>query len=98
MKDGIKGLITIVALVSILSGLSYLGNYKEEKNKRQYNQIFLEETYNLPTKADSIYFYKQHKLEDYMVYENPLDTTKTFEEHIRLLDVPYSEMKRVVNE
>ena len=69
-----------------------------DKRKQEYNKIFLNESNKLPTKSDSIYFYQKHGLEDYIVYEDPLDTTKTFEEHIKLLDVPYSKMKRIVKE
>ncbi len=74
-------------------------NKVQERENEEYRRIFLKESnIQLPTKKDSINFYFENGLESYMIYENPLDTTKSFEEHIRLLDVSNTQIKRIVKE
>ena len=90
--------ISLLGIAGILAGYVGATHLESQKRKPEYNKIFLNESNKLPTKQDSINFYSKHGLEDYVLYENPLDTTKSFEEHIKLFDVPYSEIKRIVKE
>ena len=91
--DVIKGLVAVGSVIFISAICGVAGIRIEEKVKAKYNQILLEE---VSTKRKLIDFYKNHGLEKYIVYESPLNTTKTLEEHIKLLDVPYEEIKRIV--
>jgi hypothetical protein len=50
----------------------------------------------LPRKGDTIDFYKNHKLNDYLVLKNPIDTMKNYEENIKILPLPYKEIRKIV--
>jgi len=97
------GLITILIGVTVgllgTCGIIVSSSSKKEENIKKYNQIFLEDINKKPqiTKSDSIYFYQKHH-QEYIIYEDLFNTTKTFEEHIKLLDIPYSKKKRIVKE
>jgi len=77
----------IAGLIGIC-GIVVSSSIKKEENIKKYNQIFLEDINKKPqiTKRDSIYFYQKHNLEKYIVYNSD----------IKLLDIPYSKIKRIV--
>lgn len=91
-----------IAIVSILAGLSLgvsgmaLYQSKVEKTVQKFNQIFLKESGKLPTKDDTVSFYKNHNLLGYIIYES--DLTKTPAQNLKLLKIPYSEIERIVKE
>lgn len=77
---------------------AFLAQHYTQKNQTEYTKMFMKEADKSLTKGDSIAFYKVHGLEKYAIYENPLDTTKTFDEHIKFKKVPYKKIRRIVKE
>jgi len=82
-------MLGVIAGLLGVCGVITSSSIKKEENIKKYNQLFLEDIAKKLqiTKSDSIYFYQKHNLEKYVVYNSG---------HIKLLDVPYSKIKKIV--